>query len=31
MFLDFGVHLQVTGILLLVAVVGAVMLAKRNV
>ena len=31
MFLDFGVHLQVTGILLLVAVVGAVMLAKRRV
>ena len=31
MFLDFAVHLQVTGILLLVAVVGAVMLAKRNV
>jgi NADH-quinone oxidoreductase subunit J len=31
MFLDFGVHIQVTGILLLVAVVGAVMLAKRNV
>ena len=31
MFLEFGVHLQVTGILLLVAVVGAVMLAKRNV
>jgi NADH-quinone oxidoreductase subunit J len=31
MFLEFGVHLQVTGILLLVAVVGAVVLAKRNV
>lgn len=31
MFLDFGVHIQVTGILLLVAVVGAVVLAKRNV
>ena len=31
MFLEFGVHLQVTGILLLVAVVGAVMLAKRRV
>ena len=31
MFTDFGVHLQVTGILLLVAVVGAVVLAKRNV
>jgi len=31
MFLDFGVHLQVTGLLLLVAVVGAVVLAKRRV
>ena len=31
MFLEFGVQLQVTGILLLVAVVGAVMLAKRRV
>jgi NADH-quinone oxidoreductase subunit J len=31
MFLEFGVHLQVTGILLLVAVVGAVVLAKRHV
>jgi NADH-quinone oxidoreductase subunit J len=31
MFLDFVVPLQVTGILLLVAVVGAVILAKRNV
>jgi NADH-quinone oxidoreductase subunit J len=31
MFLDYGVHIQVTGILLLVAVVGAVMLAKKNV
>jgi NADH-quinone oxidoreductase subunit J len=30
MFLDFGVALQVTGLLLLVAVVGAVVLAKRN-
>jgi NADH-quinone oxidoreductase subunit J len=31
MFLDYGVHLQVTGLLLLVAVVGAVILAKRTV
>ncbi|HET7276267.1 MAG TPA: NADH-quinone oxidoreductase subunit J [Longimicrobiaceae bacterium] len=31
LFLDFVVPLQVTGILLLVAVVGAVVLAKRNV
>ncbi len=31
MYTDFVVHLQVTGILLLVAVVGAVMLAKRSV
>ena len=31
MFLDFVVPLQVTGLLLLVAVVGAVVLAKRNV
>ena len=30
MFLDFVVPLQVTGILLLVAVVGAVVLAKRK-
>jgi NADH-quinone oxidoreductase subunit J len=31
MFLDYAVHLQVTGLLLLVAVVGAVILAKRTV
>ena len=31
MFTEYGVHLQATGILLLVAVVGAVVLAKRNV
>jgi NADH-quinone oxidoreductase subunit J len=31
MFLEYGVHLQVTGLLLLAAVVGAVVLAKRNV
>ncbi len=31
MYLDFVVHLQVTGLLLLVAVVGAVVLAKRTV
>jgi NADH:ubiquinone oxidoreductase subunit 6 (subunit J) len=31
MFLEFGVQLQVTGVLLLVAVVGAVVLAKRRV
>jgi NADH-quinone oxidoreductase subunit J len=31
MFLDFVVPLQVTGLLLLVAVVGAVVLAKRSV
>lgn len=31
MFTEFVVHLQVTGLLLLVAVVGAVVLAKRNV
>jgi NADH-quinone oxidoreductase subunit J len=31
MFTEFGVHIQVTGVLLLLAVVGAVMLAKRNV
>jgi NADH-quinone oxidoreductase subunit J len=31
MFLDFVVPLQVTGILLLVAVVGAVVLAKRKI
>lgn len=31
MFTDFAVHLQVAGLLLLVAVVGAVVLAKRNV
>ena len=31
MFLEFGVHLQVTGLLLLVAVVGAVVLAKRRI
>jgi NADH-quinone oxidoreductase subunit J len=31
MFLDHAVHLQVTGLLLLVAVVGAVILAKRTV
>ena len=30
MFLDFTVALQVTGVLLLVAVVGAVVLSKRN-
>ena len=30
MFTDFAVPLQVTGLLLLVAVVGAVVLAKRN-
>jgi NADH-quinone oxidoreductase subunit J len=30
MYLDFSVALQVTGLLLLVAVVGAVVLAKRN-
>jgi NADH-quinone oxidoreductase subunit J len=31
MYTEFVVHLQVTGLLLLVAVVGAVMLAKRQV
>jgi NADH-quinone oxidoreductase subunit J len=31
MFTEYVVHLQVAGLLLLVAVVGAVMLAKRNV
>jgi NADH:ubiquinone oxidoreductase subunit 6 (subunit J) len=31
MFTEFVVHLQVTGLLLLVAVVGAVVLAKRTV
>jgi NADH:ubiquinone oxidoreductase subunit 6 (subunit J) len=31
MFLEYGVHLQITGLLLLVAVVGAVVLSKRNV
>jgi NADH-quinone oxidoreductase subunit J len=31
MFLDYVVHLQVTGLLLLVAVVGAVVLAKRRI
>ncbi|MEX2581948.1 MAG: NADH-quinone oxidoreductase subunit J [Gemmatimonadota bacterium] len=31
MYLDYAVHLQVTGLLLLVAVVGAVVLAKRNI
>jgi NADH-quinone oxidoreductase subunit J len=31
MMLEYGVHLQVTGLLLLVAVVGAVVLAKRNI
>ncbi len=31
MFLEYGVHLQLTGLLLLVAVVGAVVLSKRNV
>lgn len=31
MFLDYVVHLQVTGLLLLVAVVGAVVLAKRKI
>jgi NADH-quinone oxidoreductase subunit J len=31
MFTEYMVHLQVAGLLLLVAVVGAVMLAKRNV
>jgi NADH:ubiquinone oxidoreductase subunit 6 (subunit J) len=30
MFAEFSVALQVTGLLLLVAVVGAVVLAKRN-
>lgn len=30
MFLDYAVALQITGLLLLVAIVGAVMLAKRN-
>jgi NADH-quinone oxidoreductase subunit J len=31
MYTDYVVHLQVTGVLLLIAVVGAVVLAKRNV
>lgn len=31
MYVDYAVHLQVTGILLLVAVVGAVVLAKRTI
>jgi NADH-quinone oxidoreductase subunit J len=31
MYLDYAVHLQVTGLLLLVAVVGAVVLAKRHI
>lgn len=31
MFTEYGVHIQVTGLLLLVAVIGAVILAKRNV
>jgi NADH-quinone oxidoreductase subunit J len=31
MYLDYAVHLQVTGLLLLVAVVGAVVLAKRQI
>ena len=31
MFLDYAVHLQATGLLLLVAVVGAVVLAKRKI
>ena len=31
MFTEYGVHIQVTGLLLLVAVIGAVVLAKRNV
>jgi NADH:ubiquinone oxidoreductase subunit 6 (subunit J) len=31
MFLDYVVPLQVTGLLLLVAVVGAVVLAKRTI
>ncbi|MEX0911950.1 MAG: NADH-quinone oxidoreductase subunit J [Gemmatimonadota bacterium] len=31
MFLEYVVQLQVTGVLLLVAVVGAVILAKRNI
>jgi NADH-quinone oxidoreductase subunit J len=31
MFTDYVVHLQVTGLLLLVAVVGAVVLAKRHI
>jgi NADH-quinone oxidoreductase subunit J len=30
MFLDYVVPLQVTGVLLLVAVIGAVVLAKRS-
>jgi NADH-quinone oxidoreductase subunit J len=31
MFLDYVVPLQVTGLLLLVAVIGAVVLAKRHI
>jgi NADH-quinone oxidoreductase subunit J len=31
MFLEYGVPLQVTGVLLLVAVIGAVVLAKRHI
>ena len=31
MYTDFVVHLQVTGILLLIAVIGAVVLAKRTI